>query len=107
MSVFDPGNPEIAKWGSLTTHGKTYPGWGPWFRNMSRSSAGKALLLASGYDPGQVESGNPEPYKTPPETISAQPQESKWMQEKGRGDRRRQLASLNALRAAGNLPSRT
>ena len=37
---------------------------------------------------------------------SVQPQ-STWIREQGRNDRRRQLASLDALRAAGNLPSRT
>mgnify|MGYP001610641210 FL=1 len=76
----------------------------------SNDSAGYMQLLAEQRRESELRYGKPVQYRynpSEPDVESAQSKESPWMREQGRNDRRRQLVSLDALRAAGNLPSRT
>ena len=76
----------------------------------SNDSAGYMQLLAEQRRESELRYGKPVQYRynpNEPDVESAQSKESPWMREQGRNDRRRQLASLDALRAAGNLPKKS
>ena len=107
LDPLDPGSWQARS--DLITSGASE--WAPWFQALKEAGGGRPVRLAGGPSPegsNQLRGtqGREFGHGIRAMEASAQPQ-STWMREQGRNDRRRQLASLDALRAAGNLPSRT
>ena len=96
---------------SSANAGMNYSGWGAFFQALKEAAGGRSWKLAGGPSPEgstQLRGSQGLVFGHGVRAMEeSAPSQSAWMREQGRNDRRRQLASLDALRAAGNLPSRT
>ena len=90
---FNPGQGQYGQDMAVTN-----PQWAKWFDMVKAAARGKKIRFAGGPSP---EGSNQLRGR------SVQSQESPWMREQERNDRRQQLARLDALRTAGGLSSRT